>query len=210
MTYQNSTSLDDLFITAEPAQPRSDYQRAADGPEPASATRAAPDPVTPASGPLIIGEAIPSIMTEAEIAALLGIATSQVRTKTREGHLVKAGRARWDVRRSVLGYLDHLRGIAARTGPGVGAPSDDYKAERLRLAKQQADKIEIQNNAARGELVRAADVEREWANVLRDIRSTMLAVSSRAGAKLPHLTAHDIAEIDREIKATLEGLANGN
>ncbi|MDO5633086.1 MAG: DNA packaging protein [Paracoccus sp. (in: a-proteobacteria)] len=159
---------------------------------------------------MTIAEGIPSIMTEAELADLLGIAASQVRTKTRECRLVKAGNARWDVRQSLVRYLDHLRGIAARTGPGVGAPSDDYKAERLRLAKQQADKIEIQNEQARGELVRSADVEREWANVLRDVRSTMLAVSSRVGAKLPHLTAHDISEIDREIKAALEGLANGN
>ena len=65
-------------------------------------------------------------------------------------------------------------------------------------------------NAARGDMVRAADVEREWANVLRDVRSTMLAVPSRVESKLAHLSAHDVAEIDSEIKAALEGLANGN
>jgi phage terminase Nu1 subunit (DNA packaging protein) len=59
-------------------------------------------------------------------------------------------------------------------------------------------------------MVRAADVEREWANVLRDVRSTMLSVPSRVGSKLAHLSAHDVAEIDSEIKAALEGLANGN
>ena len=146
-------------------------------------------------------------MSEAEIAAFLGIATSQVRTKTRDGILVKDGRGRWNVRESLQGYLSQLRDGAIRGG---GQVPDDLKAEKLRLARQQADKLELANAAARGELVRSADVEREWANVLRDVRSTMLAVPSRVGSKLAHLTAHDVAEIDSEIKAALEGLANGN
>ncbi|SLN35706.1 Phage DNA packaging protein Nu1 [Aquimixticola soesokkakensis] len=150
---------------------------------------------------------IPATMTESEIAAFLGLATSQVRTKTRDGTLVKNGRGRWDVRASLHGYIARLRDGAIKGG---GQVPDDLKTEKLRLAKHQADKIEIQNAAARGELVRSADVEREWANVLRDVRSTVLAVPSRVGSKLAHLTAHDVAEIDREIKAALEGLANGN
>ena len=42
------------------------------------------------------------------------------------------------------------------------------------------------------------------------VRAAMLAVPSRCGATLPHLTAHDIAELDREIRNALEGLADGN
>ena len=153
------------------------------------------------------GVPIPGTMTEAEIATFLGIGTSRVRTLARDGHLVKVSRGRFDVRASLAAYLSRLRDGAVKGG---GQVPDDLKAEKLRLAKHQADKIEIQNAAARGELVRSADVEREWANVLRDVRSTMLAVPSRVGSKLAHLTAHDVAEIDREIKAALEGLANGN
>jgi len=59
-------------------------------------------------------------------------------------------------------------------------------------------------------LVKSSEVERAWAAVLRDVRAAMLAVPSRCGATLPHLTAHDIAELDREIRNALEGLADGN
>ena len=42
-------------------------------------------------------------------------------------------------------------------------------------------------------------VEAEWSGVLRTVRAGMLALSSRCVARLPHLTAHDAAEIDREV-----------
>jgi phage terminase Nu1 subunit (DNA packaging protein) len=145
-------------------------------------------------------------MSESEIAAFLGIGTSRVRTLGREGVMVRVGRGRLDVQETLGNHLARLRDGSVKAGP----VTDEMKAEKLRLAKQQADKIEIQNAAARRELVRSADVEREWANVLRDVRSTVLAVPSRVGSKLAHLTAHDVAEIDREIKSALEGLANGN
>lgn len=152
------------------------------------------------------GIPVPGIMTEAEIAAFLGIGTSRVRTLARDGHLVKVSRGRFDVRASLAAYLSRLRDGAVKAGP----VTDEMKAAKLRQTEAAAQKIEIQNAATRGELVRSADVEREWANVLRDVRSTMLAVPSRVGSKLAHLTAHDVAEIDSEIKAALEGLANGN
>jgi len=203
---QHNTDLSDL-LGPEPGTTAPHYQRAAEGPSPVSPTPAAQTRRKPASDEMTIAEAIPATMTEVEIAAFLGIATSQVRTKTKDGILVKGGRARWDVRESLRNYLSQLRDGAIRGG---GQVPDELKAEKLRLAREQADKLEIANAAARGDMVRAADVEREWANVLRDVRSTMLAVPSRVGSKLAHLSAHDVAEIDSEIKAALEGLANGN
>ena len=200
------TDLSDLFGPA-PGIPAPINGRAAEGPSLDPASPAARKRGKPASDKAAVPDDIPATMTEAEIAAFLGIATSQVRTKTRDGILVKDGRGRWNVRESLQGYLSQLRDGAIRGG---GQVPDDLKAEKLRLARQQADKLELANAAARGELVRSADVEREWANVLRDVRSTMLAVPSRVGSKLAHLTAHDVAEIDSEIKAALEGLANGN
>lgn len=62
----------------------------------------------------------------------------------------------------------------------------------------------------RGELVSADAVSREWASILRDLRNAMLAVPSRCGATLPHLTSTDVATLEREIRIALEGVANGN
>lgn len=161
------------------------------------------DPAPAAPPPL------PAEMTEAEIGALLGLATSQVRTKTRDGILIKSGRAGWDVRASVTGYLGQLQRHASNAGrPTEGG--DDLKAEKLRLTRAQADKEETRVRREQGELVEAAAVTREWSNLLRDLRNALLAVPSRCGATLPHLTATDVATIEREIRKALEGLADGD
>lgn len=154
-----------------------------------------------------VAPAIPVTMTESEIGAFLGLATSSVRTKTRDGILVRSARGRFDVSESLRRYLDQLRSQAARAGRPV---ADDLKEEKLRLATAQADSIELKNAVSRGEMVKASDVEREWVGILRDVRSTLLAVPSRVGAKLPHLTPHDVAELGTEIQSALEALANGH
>lgn len=152
---------------------------------------------------------IPEVMTGGELSMLLGLASARVLDLARDGVMVRVSRGRFDVRKSLHNYLARLRD-GAKLGGKAGPVTDELKAEKLRLARQQADKIELHNAASRGEMVRAADVEREWANVLRDVRSTMLSVPSRVGSKLAHLSAHDIATVEAEIKAALEGLANGN
>lgn len=83
-------------------------------------------------------------------------------------------------------------------------------SERARLAKEQADAQAMKNAALRGDLVAAAKVTQEWADVLRKVRAAMLAVSSRLRSALPHLTAADAAIIDREIRDSLTELAHGD
>ncbi|PYF11025.1 phage terminase Nu1 subunit (DNA packaging protein) [Rhodobacter viridis] len=170
---------------------------------------ALPDPAalpkeSPASGAESGFSTLPAQMDERELAALTRLSLSQVRTKAREGIFLRSARARYDVAESVGRYIEHLRKIAANRD----APSNDLKAEKLRLAREQADKLAIANAAARGELVEADAVTREWASILRDLRNALLAVPSRCGAALPHLTATDIATLEREIRTALEGLAH--
>jgi terminase small subunit / prophage DNA-packing protein len=44
--------------------------------------------------------------------------------------------------------------------------------------------------------------------VLRTVRAGMLAVLSRAAQRLPHLTAHDVTMIDREVRDVLTEIGN--
>lgn len=82
-------------------------------------------------------------------------------------------------------------------------------AERARLARAQAEGAELKNAVSRRELVAAAEVGREWGIILGDLRAELLALPSRLGAQMPHLTAHDIAAIAAEMRASLEALADG-
>jgi phage terminase Nu1 subunit (DNA packaging protein) len=75
--------------------------------------------------------------------------------------------------------------------------------QRGRLAAAQADVAEIRAAKMRGELVEAAEVEAELSAVLRAVRAGLLAVPSRVSQRLPHLSAHDVAEIEAEVRAAL-------
>jgi hypothetical protein len=48
----------------------------------------------------------------------------------------------------------------------------------------------------RGELLDAGEVERTWGGILRTVRAGLLAIPSRCGARIPHLSAADVLEID--------------
>lgn len=80
--------------------------------------------------------------------------------------------------------------------------------ERARLAKAQADAVELKNATSRRELVPAADVERLWSGEWMQLRSSVLAVSSRLRQRLPHLTATDIEAIDGELRQMLTEFGN--
>ncbi len=76
----------------------------------------------------------------------------------------------------------------------------------MRLATAQAELAEIRAAKLRGELVPAADVEREWSSILADLRQQLLAIPSRVGAKLA-LPRETVAALDAEIVAALAALA---
>lgn len=160
--------------------------------------------------PELVQSGIPSTMGESELAAFLGIGASRIRTLARDGVFVRSGRGRFDVAPSIRRYVARLQEGAARAGRPPDAGSDDLKAEKLRLTRAQADKEETRVKREAGDLVEAEAVTHEWAAILRDLRNALLAVPSRCGAVLPHLTATDTATLEREIRKALEGLANEN
>lgn len=141
-------------------------------------------------------------VTAEALAGWLGISTTAVLTHAKAGHVVKLARGKYDLRRSILAYCAHLRAVAS------GRAGEDEQlslaAERARLAKEQADGHEIKNRIARGELVEVAEAEREWCDVLRAVRSTMLAVPSRVRQRLGSLSVAEVEVIDREIRHALE------
>lgn len=147
-------------------------------------------------------------ISEGELADILDLTSRRVRDLVSDGVIPKSGRGAtaFDRRDAVRAYCIWIRDKASR---GV-AVMDELKAEKIRQAREAADKLALQNAAARRELVPSSEVDSAWSNVLRDVRSMMLAVPSRCGASLAHLTPHDIAAIDREIKSALEGLADGD
>ena len=131
-----------------------------------------------------------------ELGDWLGMSEQNVRDLARRNIVQRAGRGRYDLKGSVQRYALAMRKIVTGRGGEAGE-------QRMRLAKAQASLAEAKARKATGELVEAADVIAEWSGILRGVRAGMLAVPSRVQQRLPHLTAHDVVEIDREVRLTL-------
>lgn len=155
---------------------------------------------------------MPKEVHEAELAGLLGLNRQRVGELVRNGVLKRTGRARFDLHDAVGAYCANLREKAGRLGNPSGKSPANAKlnAEKVRLTAAQADERELKLAAARRELLPAKEVQREWAEILGTIRAGLLAVPSRVGVRLGHLTAHDLSEIDAEIRDVLAELAEGN
>ncbi|MBV7394655.1 DNA packaging protein [Mameliella sediminis] len=152
---------------------------------------------------LVGGPPDPGTVTAGELADWLGITANRVSALARDGTIPRDDAKRFPLKAAVRAYAEHARAGA------IGRRADsELSAEKLRLAKANADKLELANAKARGELIAAAEVERAWAGVLRDVRAAFLALPSRAAGKLGHLTPHDLKTLDAEVRDVLMELAD--
>ena len=149
---------------------------------------------------------LPETCSTDELAQLLGISDRQVRELAKDGTIVRTSRGQFDLLASVQQYAARLRDSAS--GRGGETVQTTLATERARLAREKADAESMKNAKSRGDLLDAKEVERTWAEILRDVRSRMLAVPNRLQQRLAHLTANDTHEIDIEIREALEALAN--
>ncbi len=139
--------------------------------------------------------------TKAEIADWLGVSPRAI-----DKHLdavVRDGTG-FDVKASVRAIYAKSQAVAA--GRGGAEAVADLTLERARLAHHQANLAEVKHQMQQGELVRAEDVERVWADHIRKVRSAILAVASRLGQVLGHLGPMELRVIDRELRDALAGL----
>ncbi len=146
-----------------------------------------------------------------DLAAWLGLSPRQVTRLVKDGRAVRVGRNRYDLQASVRSYCEWLRDQTPGGRPATGDARTRLSEERERLVREQADAVALKNAQARGELVPAGEVEREWSGLLRNVRAAMLAVTPRIQARLAHLTAEDVNVIDREVRDALtETAESGN
>lgn len=90
--------------------------------------------------------------------------------------------------------------IPVSTGglPSAAPAKKDYNAERTRKEAAAADKIEMENAVARGELVPAADVEKGWADILSRVKTRMMQIPYTCAMMVAGMT--DMAAIQEVIR----------
>jgi phage terminase Nu1 subunit (DNA packaging protein) len=137
-----------------------------------------------------------------QLAFFIGVSEVRIRQLCNTGELERGDDGQFDLSKSVRAYCLMLRNLAmGRGGPGLAA-------QREREARARADKLEMQNAAARGELIPAREVEAMWDKVCRVIRARFLAMPARLQQNLAHLSTHDLTVMDREIRDALKELAD--
>jgi phage terminase Nu1 subunit (DNA packaging protein) len=122
----------------------------------------------------------------------------RVQQLVREGWIEKSVRARYDLVGSVQGYIRFLKHSAESRSEPVDA---GLAEQRLRLAREQADALELKNQQARGELVPGDQVEGFGVAIFSGVRSRVLAVPSKAAPRVHG--AETIAETESLIREHL-------
>ncbi|GGL52199.1 hypothetical protein [Wenxinia marina] len=138
----------------------------------------------------------------AELAGWLGLTANRVNALARDGVLPRTEDNRFPLRAAIHAYCQHAR--AGATGRRADA---ELAAEKLRLAREQADKIALHNAVTRGDMLDARDVASAWRGIVTDLRAGVLAIPSRVAAKLG-LDRHATAVLDAEVRAAMEGIAD--
>ena len=102
----------------------------------------------------------------------------------------------------------------AAKGERLTAPEPDdivpeYNESRARTEYLKAELLELERKEKEGLLVRSADVQAKWIEVLTISRTKVLGVPSKAKQRIPDLTQDQIAILEDIIREALEELADG-
>lgn len=102
------------------------------------------------------------------------------------------------------GYVLHLRAVAGNRG-GNADGELDLNEERARKAKEEADRLEMQNALLRGELLQREDVNTAVVGAFARVRARMIGVPSKVAPLVA--AVENPAEVEGTIrKAIYEAL----
>ena len=133
-------------------------------------------------------------MTSDELGALFGVSAETIRSLQRR-HVLSKVDGKFPVAESVRRAMAHLREQAAARG---GKAADGVAAMRAKKLAVEIAALERQEMTARGELMIAADLERDLKKRFREFRDGMLQFPSTI-AWLDRETHHRLLERIREL-----------
>lgn len=126
------------------------------------------------------------------LAQLTGRTTRTVKTKC-EGLATKAGD-----KNAIL--YESREALPAILFEGL-TDGLDLQDERARLAKEQADKYELENAERRGELLNAVEVREKWVEIASSVRSKLLPLPVKIARVA--VGSNDLREIESKVRTEL-------
>ena len=129
-------------------------------------------------------------ISQAQFAQLVGLSESRVSQLASDGVLDRNGTAQqW-----IAAYCDRLREVAAGRG---GDDGPTLVAERARLAREQADRIAMQNQVTRGEFASVYLLEEVIVRAGARMGRLLETIPGTVRRRFPQLSSGDIAEVAR-------------
>lgn len=98
---------------------------------------------------------------------------------------------------------DRGEGRISRTHESI----PDYDESRARTEHLKAELLELDRQQKEGLLVKAADVEHEWVEVITRARTKLLGIPTKAKQRIPDLDTDAIGVLDDIVREALEDLA---
>jgi len=145
------------------------------------------------------------------VAKDLNLTPRRVQQLRSEG-LPSLGRGQYELGPCMAWYIRYLQGLLEKRGPNVNADTPDLIAERTRLAKEQGDKLAIENSIKRGELVYVSDVIQTWSEHIAGAKAKLLSLPSKIAPQLVNQPNANViaARIRAEVDTALIELAESN
>jgi len=149
--------------------------------------------------------------TQAEVADHLDLSRQAVGDLVRRGIFESKGPRGLDIDDCRVRYVRHLRAMAAGwKGEDEDGEVLDLTAERARKAKEEADRLEMQNAQMRRELLPRADVDAAVIEDYSRVRARLLNVPSKVAPLVAAATEPREAEglVKRAIYEALQELSD--
>lgn len=143
------------------------------------------------------------LCTDKVVADWLALTPKRVKQLRDEGVLIEKKPGLYDLRASVLRYVNYIR-----TGNRA-----DLNGERALLTKAKREAADMENDVRRGTLHSSEDIEKGIKTMCLNIRGRFLTLPAKLAQKLAEMGGNQAAifdELNRAMKEALEGLSNYN
>lgn len=145
------------------------------------------------------------------VAKALNLTPRRIQQLKAEG-MPTAGRGQYELGPCMAWYIRYLQAKLDKIGPNTNSDTPDLVAEKTRLAKEQGDKIALENAIKRGQLIYADDAAEIWSDHISHAKSKILVIPSKLAPQLVNIdNANVIAgKLRDELDAALAELASAN
>jgi phage terminase Nu1 subunit (DNA packaging protein) len=146
------------------------------------------------------------MLTSRAIGQHCGIPERTIRDWQAKGIVPKTADLGVAVQAVIAHYKQQIREIAESSGD-----DDALKAEKIRLTRAQADKVELELSVRQGELVEARQTVLVWSRYLLACRSRLLGLPSKFAYELSGMTDPVIVQqiLEEGVDEVLQELGSG-